>query len=80
LQFGFLILIRIIFWLEQGQADYGNQLTAAQSFAIYPNPADEIAFIDIINWRPQATYFVNIFDIAGTRMATINLQTNFKIT
>lgn len=50
-----------------------------QWFKIYPNPADNILYIEITNWDINTNYWANIYDLSGIRVASFDLRTDYKL-
>lgn len=53
--------------------------TTNQGFKIYPNPVDNILYIEITNWDEKINYWANIYDMKGIKVATYDLRKDYKL-
>jgi len=58
--------------LEEGQQIKGL-------FKIYPDSADDIVFIELINTDITCAHLLNIYDITGKKCKTEQLRNDYKV-
>jgi hypothetical protein len=53
--------------------------TTNLKFKIYPNPADNILYIEIVNWDVNTNYRANIYDMKGIKVAAFDLRKDYML-